>query len=252
MSQKPHLNLIVIGHVDHGKSTLVGRLLMDRGFIDEKTIKEAEETAKKLGKESEKYAFLLDRLKEERERGITINLTFMKFETKKYFFTIIDAPGHRDFVKNMITGASQADAAILAVSAKKGEFEAGMSPEGQTREHLILAKTMGIDQDNCRRNQDGPNRASLRREEVQGDSRHTDEVHEELRLQDGQGQVRARRLSYRREHNQEVREHEVVHWTNARGVPRRFRDAFQACGQASEDPDPGGLFDLRSWRGARR
>lgn len=146
MSQKPHLNLIVIGHVDHGKSTLVGRLLMDRGFIDEKTIKEAEEAAKKLGKDSEKYAFLLDRLKEERERGITINLTFMKFETKKYFFTIIDAPGHRDFVKNMITGASQADAAILAVSAKKGEFEAGMSPEGQTREHLILAKTMGIDQ----------------------------------------------------------------------------------------------------------
>jgi len=119
---------------------------MDRGFIDEKTIKEAEEAAKKLGKDSEKYAFLLDRLKEERERGITINLTFMKFETKKYFFTIIDAPGHRDFVKNMITGASQADAAILAVSAKKGEFEAGMSPEGQTREHLILAKTMGIDQ----------------------------------------------------------------------------------------------------------
>lgn len=146
MSQKPHLNLIVIGHVDHGKSTLVGKLLMDRGFLDEKTIKEAEEAAKKLGKESEKYAFLLDRLKEERERGLTINLTFMKFETKKYFFTIIDAPGHRDFVKNMITGASQADAAILTVSAKKGEFEAGMSAEGQTREHIILAKTMGINQ----------------------------------------------------------------------------------------------------------
>lgn len=146
MSQKPHLNLIVIGHVDHGKSTLVGRLLMDRGFVDEKTIKEAEEAAKKLGKESEKYAFLLDRLKEERERGLTINLTFMKFETKKYFFTIIDAPGHRDFVKNMITGASQADAAILVISAKKGEYEAGMSAEGQTREHIILAKTMGLDQ----------------------------------------------------------------------------------------------------------
>ena len=146
MSQKPHLNLIVIGHIDHGKSTLVGRLLMDRGFLDEKTIKEAEEAAKKLGKESEKYAFLLDRLKEERERGVTINLTFMKFETKKYFFTIIDAPGHRDFVKNMITGASQADAAILVISAKKGEYEAGMSAEGQTREHIILAKTMGINQ----------------------------------------------------------------------------------------------------------
>ncbi len=146
MSQKPHLNLIVIGHVDHGKSTLVGRLLMDRGFLDEKTVKEAEEAAKKLGKETEKYAFLLDRLKEERERGVTINLTFMKFETKKYFFTIIDAPGHRDFVKNMITGASQADAAILSISAKKGEFESGMSAEGQTREHIILAKTMGIDQ----------------------------------------------------------------------------------------------------------
>jgi elongation factor 1-alpha len=119
---------------------------MERGFLDEKTIKEAEEAAKKLGKESEKYAFLLDRLKEERERGVTINLTFMRFETKKYFFTIIDAPGHRDFVKNMITGASQADAAILAVSARKGEFEAGMSAEGQTREHIILARTMGIDQ----------------------------------------------------------------------------------------------------------
>ncbi|MCH4814406.1 MAG: translation elongation factor EF-1 subunit alpha [Saccharolobus sp.] len=146
MSQKPHLNLIVIGHIDHGKSTLVGRLLMDRGFIDEKTVKEAEEAAKKLGKETEKFAFLLDRLKEERERGVTINLTFMRFETKKYFFTIIDAPGHRDFVKNMITGASQADAAILVVSAKKGEYEAGMSVEGQTREHIILAKTMGLDQ----------------------------------------------------------------------------------------------------------
>ena len=144
--KKPHLNLIVIGHVDHGKSTLVGHLLYRLGYIDEKTMKQLEEEAKKRGKESFKFAWILDKLKEERERGVTIDLSFMKFETKKYYFTIIDAPGHRDFVKNMITGASQADAALLVVSARKGEFEAGMSPEGQTREHLILAKTMGIDQ----------------------------------------------------------------------------------------------------------
>ncbi len=145
-AQKPHLNLVIIGHVDHGKSTLVGHLLYRTGFIDDKTIRMLEEEAKKRGKESFKYAWLLDKLKEERERGVTIALSFMKFETKKYFFTIIDAPGHRDFVKNMITGASQADAAILVVSAREGEFEAGMSPEGQTREHAILARTMGINQ----------------------------------------------------------------------------------------------------------
>ncbi|RLG81716.1 MAG: translation elongation factor EF-1 subunit alpha [Thermoprotei archaeon] len=144
--QKPHLNLVIIGHVDHGKSTLVGHILFRLGIIDQKTIQVIEEEAKKKGKESFKFAWLLDKLKEERERGVTIALSYMKFETKKYFFTIIDAPGHRDFVKNMITGASQADAAVLVVSARKGEFEAGMSPEGQTREHTILAKTMGINQ----------------------------------------------------------------------------------------------------------
>jgi len=144
--QKPHLNLIIIGHVDHGKSTMTGHILYRLGYFDEKTMKEIEEQAKKMGKESFRFAWLLDRLKEERERGLTISLSYMKFETKKYFFTIIDAPGHRDFVKNMITGASQADAAILVVSARKGEFEAGMSAEGQTREHAILARTMGINQ----------------------------------------------------------------------------------------------------------
>jgi len=146
MAEKPHLNLVVIGHVDHGKSTLVGHLLYRLGYIDEKKLKELEEQAKAKGKESFKFAWILDKMKEERDRGITIDLTFMKFETKKYVFTVIDAPGHRDFVKNMITGASQADAAILVVSARKGEFEAGMSREGQTTEHLLLAKTMGIEQ----------------------------------------------------------------------------------------------------------
>ncbi len=140
------MNLVVIGHVDHGKSTLVGHLLFRLGLVDEKKLKELEEQAKSKGKESFKFAWILDKMKEERDRGITIDLTFMKFETRNYIFTIIDAPGHRDFVKNMITGASQADAAILVVSARKGEFEAGMSPEGQTREHLLLAKTMGIEQ----------------------------------------------------------------------------------------------------------
>ena len=145
-AQKPHLNLVVIGHVDHGKSTLVGHILYRLGLVDEKTVKILEEEAKKKGKESFKFAWLLDKLKEERERGVTIALTYLKFETRKYIFTIIDAPGHRDFIKNMITGASQADAALLVVSARKGEFEAGMSAEGQTREHAILAKTMGINQ----------------------------------------------------------------------------------------------------------
>jgi len=109
-------------------------------------MKEIEEMAKKMGKETWKWAWILDKYKEERERGLTIDLAYLKFESKKYSFTLIDAPGHRDFVKNMITGASQADAALLVVSAKTGEYEAGVSAAGQTREHIFLAKTMGINQ----------------------------------------------------------------------------------------------------------
>ncbi len=144
--QKPHINLIIIGHVDHGKSTSIGHLFYDAGAIDAKYAKDMEAEAKASGKESFKYAWLLDRLKEERERGITIDLAFYKLETGKNFFTVIDSPGHRDFVKNMVTGASQADGAILLISAKRGEYEAGTNPGGQTREHAFLAKTLGVNQ----------------------------------------------------------------------------------------------------------
>jgi len=145
-TEKPHLNLVIIGHVDHGKSTTMGHLLYLAGVVDERTIKAYEEEAAKMGKAAFKFAWVLDSLKEERERGLTIDLRFLKFETPHYFFTIIDAPGHRDFVKNMITGASQADAAVLFVSSKKGEFEAGIGPGGQTREHGFLAFTLGVRQ----------------------------------------------------------------------------------------------------------
>jgi elongation factor 1-alpha len=144
--EKPHLNLVVIGHVDHGKSTTMGHLLYLAGAIDDRVIKKFEEQAQELGKETFKYAWVLDNLKEERERGLTIDLRFLKFETQKYFFTVIDAPGHSDFVKNMVTGASQADGAVLFVSAKRGEFEAGIGPGGQTREHAFLAYTLGVSQ----------------------------------------------------------------------------------------------------------
>jgi len=145
-AKKPHLNLVIIGHVDHGKSTTVGHLFYLTGTVNERVAKTYEEEAKKLGKETFKFAWVLDKLKEERERGLTIDTAYLKFETPKYFFTVIDAPGHRDFVKNMVTGASQADAAVLFVSAKRGEFEAGIGPGGQTREHGFLAYTLGVNQ----------------------------------------------------------------------------------------------------------
>jgi elongation factor 1-alpha len=146
-SKKPHLNLIIIGHVDHGKSTMTGHLLFDTGNVDDKTIAKYADESNKSGRgETFKFAWVLDTLKEERERGVTIDLRFEKFETDKVFFTIIDAPGHRDFIKNMITGTSQADAAILVASSKKGEFEVGVGPGGQTREHAYLARTLGVAQ----------------------------------------------------------------------------------------------------------
>ena len=139
MAEKPHLNLAVIGHIDHGKSTLVGRLLFETGAVPPHIIEKYKEEAKAKGKESFVFAWVMDSLKEERDRGITIDVAHQRFDTAKYYFTIVDCPGHRDFVKNMITGASQADAAILVCAAKEGV-------QSQTKEHVFLARTLGINQ----------------------------------------------------------------------------------------------------------
>jgi len=137
--KKPHLNLVFIGHVDHGKSTTVGRILYDTGALSDVDLRKLKEEAAKVGKATFEFAFAMDRLKEERERGLTIDIAHRDFQTQKLYFTIIDAPGHRDFVKNMITGTSQADAAVLIVSVKEGV-------QTQTREHAFLAKTLGVKQ----------------------------------------------------------------------------------------------------------
>jgi len=144
--EKIHISLVVIGHVDAGKSTTTGHLIYKCGGIDKRAIEKFEKEAAELGKSSFKYAWVLDNLKAERERGITIDIALWKFESPKYSFTVIDAPGHRDFIKNMITGTSQADCAILVVASGVGEFEAGISKEGQTREHALLAFTLGVKQ----------------------------------------------------------------------------------------------------------
>ena len=139
MAQKPHLNLVFIGHVDHGKSTTVGRILLDTGNIRQEEIDKYRQEAEAKGKATFEFAWVMDELKEERERGVTIDIAHRRFDSAKYYFTIIDAPGHRDFVKNMITGTSQADAAVLVVSAAEGIQE-------QTREHIFLARTLGVNQ----------------------------------------------------------------------------------------------------------
>ena len=139
MADKPHMNLVIIGHVDHGKSTLVGRILLESGQFPAHMVEKYKEEAKAKGKESFALAWIFDNLKEERERGVTIDVAHKRFDTDKYYVTIIDAPGHRDFVKNMITGTSQADAAILVVAAPEGIM-------AQTKEHMFLARTLGVKQ----------------------------------------------------------------------------------------------------------
>ncbi len=137
--EKEHINLVFVGHVDHGKSTTVGRLLFDSGSVDEQSMRKLKEKAKDLGKTGFEFAFVMDNLKEERERGLTIDLAHKRFNTDKYYFTIIDAPGHKDFIKNMITGASQADSAVLVVAANDGIM-------AQTKEHVFLCRTLGVQQ----------------------------------------------------------------------------------------------------------
>ncbi len=138
-AEKPHMNLVFIGHVDHGKSTTVGRILLDTGTIESHVIDKYRKLAEEKGKASFEFAWVMDGLKEERERGVTIDVAHKKFMTDKYYFTIIDAPGHRDFVKNMITGTSQADAAVIVVSAPEGVM-------AQTKEHIFLSRTLGVQQ----------------------------------------------------------------------------------------------------------
>ena len=137
--EKPHLNVVFVGHVDHGKSTTVGRLFYDSGIIDEQTMRKLKEKAQEVGKAGFEFAFVMDNLKEERQRGVTIDLSYKKFTTSKYELSVIDAPGHKDFIKNMITGASQADAAVLVVAAGEGIM-------AQTKEHVFLCKTLGVKQ----------------------------------------------------------------------------------------------------------
>lgn len=136
---KPHHNLAFIGHVDHGKSTLVGRMMYEMGAIDEHIIEQYRKEAAAKGKATFEFAWVMDSLKEERERGVTIDIAHQRFDTDKYYFTVVDCPGHRDFVKNMITGASQADAAVLVVAAPDGVM-------AQTKEHVFLARTLGVTQ----------------------------------------------------------------------------------------------------------
>jgi elongation factor 1-alpha len=145
--EKVHINIAFLGHVDSGKSTTAGHLIYKLGGIKKDVIERFEKEAAEMNKRSFKYAWVLDKLKAERERGVTIDISMSKFETTKYHCTLIDAPGHRDFIKNMLTGTSLADCAVLIIDSTTGSFETGM--EGQTGEHALLAYALGVNQMIC-------------------------------------------------------------------------------------------------------
>lgn len=144
MYGKEHVNVIFLGHVDAGKSTLGGSILYATGMVDERTMEKYKRDAKELGRESWYLSWALDQTKEERAKGKTVEVGRGFFETEKRRYSILDAPGHKNFVPNMVSGASQADVGVLVISARKGEYETGFEKGGQTREHAVLAKTQGV------------------------------------------------------------------------------------------------------------